>query len=442
MDNWADLKTVWAILSLAGVAVLMLIVWRLRGIFSWQRSLRKELALLQSESRGSEPPRQQGIAIIANQCRTVLSAVAPDVGQLADLQLFIRSIAACYYPDAARPEFQVSIGRLLRSIEHSAQRFNLILKRRGFRRLERVSIGNVKRAYRRYRRLTASPWWTWYRRHRLKLQGLSFMRMLVFPDPFIWLAYLSNRLTLVLLTKYLMVDLYLFCGQLALNAYDPLTEPVPAEKAPELEEALNQLAAMASEGELQNDPEILKWRRELVGVTTFLKATPGIREWRRVIGATAQIIARRHFPASEAPLEEAAIGPLLASAEQWVNRILKAEAFPVARSVLRLRIETIYSTQSISMAIIPKPMWRYLEKSLVAYGWMRWPMRVYRWAQRRSPWVIAWQVGWYAARKSAMAYVYGRLFDTACRELETIYAQSRNRRRSRETAPPKGSEDR
>ena len=35
-----------------------------------------------------------------------------------------------------------------------------------------------------------------------------------------WLVFLSNKLTLLILIKYLMVDLYLFFGKLAVDAYD------------------------------------------------------------------------------------------------------------------------------------------------------------------------------------------------------------------------------
>jgi hypothetical protein len=55
---------------------------------------------------------------------------------------------------------------------------------------------------------------------------------------------------------------------------------------------------------------------------------------------------------------------------------------------------------------------------------MKWPLKVYRWARKRSPWGIAVEVGWQATKKATLAHLYGKTFDRACRELDTVYRMS------------------
>jgi hypothetical protein len=97
----------------------------------------------------------------------------------------------------------------------------------------------------------------------------------------------------------------------------------------------------------------------------------------------------------------------------------------LARYLYRMRLDTLYRAKNLSDLVLSKPIKIFLEKAFKTYGWFKWPFKVYRWAKRRSPWVIAMEVGWLTAKKSSIVYIYGKTFDQACKELEMVYNQSR-----------------
>ena len=76
-------------------------------------------------------------------------------------------------------------------------------------------------------------------------------------------------------------------------------------------------------------------------------------------------------------------------------------------------------------AYLPGAVKSIVRKGYFAYGWLKWPLKVYRWVKRRSPWTVAVAIGWQAAKKATLAYLYGRAFDQACRVVESIYRESR-----------------
>jgi hypothetical protein len=98
-----------------------------------------------------------------------------------------------------------------------------------------------------------------------------------------------------------------------------------------------------------------------------------------------------------------------------------------------MRFDTLNRAKSLSDTFLPKSAQKLVQKTLRTYGWLKWPLRTYRWAKRTSPWRIALTLGWEAAKKTAVAYLYGKMFDKACQELERVYSQSRQLKKQKRT---------
>ena len=111
---------------------------------------------------------------------------------------------------------------------------------------------------------------------------------------------------------------------------------------------------------------------------------------------------------------------MLDKSRLWIDTLNRGDRYLITRQIYRLKLETVIRAKDIP-ANIPDAIKSIIGKSYFAYGWLKWPMRVYRWAKRRSPWTVAVAVGWHAAKKASLAYLYGRAFDQACRGLESVY---------------------
>ena len=431
MDGWFLSKLLWASLTLITLTVVGITLVRARGIFFWRRSLSKELKELKKRAGQATSPTQRAIHIIEKRCREVLTSFSPEIGEMTRLPQFIQKIAACYHPTSAHPELQVSIGRFLNSVDISLSRFDHILKRPGFRRLRRVSIGNIKNAHRWYVRIYSSRFFSWYLRYQTSVRRILRSRVILIPDPFIWLAYLSNRLTLLLLIKHLLIDLYLFFGQLAIEAFDhnatDNSEDLKTEE--DLKNTLQELNALEDLADPDLAPEIKAIREELIGFLSVVTATPSLTEWKDAVCEAGRIISKKYFPESANPLEEAALGPLLERSRHWIGTLGKGEEYLLARYLYKMRLDTLYRAKNLSDLVLSEPIKIFLEKAFRTYGWFKWPFKAYRWAKRRSPWVIAMEVGWLTAKKSIVVYIYGKTFDRACKELEVVYNQSRSMRK-------------
>lgn len=416
-------------LVLAGGAGLAL--YRLRGVLNWKRSLSEELALLRRIRHGAESHRRAALELIVTRCDGLQGALAPEPERLADLPDFVRAIAACYHPHSARPELQVAVGPLLNSAAASLERLDLILRRPGLQRLEWVRLRDIRRIHGWYRHLTRARWYRWYRRHRNWLQRLGRLRLLVWPDPLQWAVFLSNRLLLLSLSKYLLVDIYIFVGKLALEAYAPdATAPGPHDPA-DLEALARHLDQLTDEAVIHPAPAVRRLRQNLVGLPAALWLPPDAGRWKNAVTAAAEIIARRHFPESAEPLLEAATGPLLRRTRIWLATLCRAERLPLAGRLYGLRLDTLVGAKNLSEMLLPPPVRRYLQGTLRAYGWLKWPLRVVRWSRNRVPLTIALQLGWAAVGRSLRVYLWGRAFDVTCAEVEEVYRLSRRGRNRR-----------
>ena len=427
MDGWYYLKLFWASLTLITLILVGITLVKTRGVLFWRQSLNKELDELRQRSGRSAGPTKLAIQLVENRCREVLSSSSPEIGEMINLPQFIQRIAACYHPASEHPELRVSIGSLVQGVEMSLGRFDHILNRPGFRRLRRINIGNIKNAHHWYARISSSRFFSWYFRYQKAIRRILRSRVILIPDPFMWLAYLSNRLTLLLLIKYLMIDLYLFFGKLAIEAFGhkDTAHPEEFETEEDLENTLQELNSFEDITEPAMDPEIKVIREGLIGFLSVLTATPGLTEWKNAVYEAGRIVSRKYFPESVNPLEEAALGPLLERSRHWIGTLGKGEEYLLARYLYRMRLDTLYRAKNFSDLVLSKPIKIFLEKAFKTYGWFKWPFTVYRWAKRRSPWGIAMEVGWLTVKKSSIVYIYGKTFDQACKELEMVYHQSR-----------------
>ena len=425
MDWLLVLKIVWAALSLAALLSVLVVLWRARGILSWKRSLEREMGELAGAGDESDPAAREAAGIVVGRCGEVFGVYSPELGELRDMPDFIRSIAACFHPGVERPELRVTAGAFLRSLEKSLGRLDRLLGMRGFRMLRSITIRNVKSSHEWYARVSRWRLLGWYLGHRRWIRRLSLFRFLILPDPFSLLAYFSHRLTLLTLTKYLMVELYLFSGRLALEAYGNRENRAAAEGREELEEVLEAMETLEEGEETGMDPAVRQVRDRLVGFTAMLTSNPSFIKWKDSVVEAAEIIARKHFPESEAPLEEAALGPLVERTRSWLGAFTKREEYPLLKYFYRMRLETLYKAKNFSETYLPKPVRSVLRTSLRTYVRLKWPMKVYRMIKRISPWKIALEVGWQVTKKAGLARLYGKTFDRACGELEIVYSRSR-----------------
>jgi hypothetical protein len=424
--TWHMLQGVLAFGVMLLTAASILVVWRLRGILNWKRSLSDELKGLDKEAEAAGERKEQALKVVRERCQRVWHATSPELKELADISVYVHSIAACYHPGLEKPELRITIGRFLKSAHDSVDRLELILRRPGFQRLRGVRIRHIRHSYEWYDRV--SQYWIvrWVSRYRKLVTRIFQLRLVILPDPFSWLAYLSNRLTMLTLTRCLLVDVYLFVGRLAIQAYNEegKDEPIPSELG-ELEKALEDLDSLEPSGPDVTDTQILEIRNRLVGFPSMLISSPGLEDWKKAVGHAASLIAGKYFPDAERPLEEAALGPLLTRSQIWIKSVCKTEKIPVVKRFHRIQIQSLYRVKSFTDMWLPKQVRIFAKKTWDMYRWMKWPLMVYRGVKRSSSVGIAMDVGWVVSKRAFTNFICRYTFDMACQELEMIYSQSR-----------------
>ena len=429
MDWWSTLHILQGVLAF-GVMLLttasIIVVWRLRGILNWKRSLSKELKGLNKEAEAAGERKKQALKIVRERCYEVWHSTSPEMKELADISVYVHSIATCYYPGLEKPELRITIGRFLKSAHDSVDRLELILRRPGFQRLRGVRIRHIRRSYEWYDRV--SQYWIvrFVSRYRKLVTRIFQFRLVILPDPFSWLAYLSNRLTMLTLTRCLLVDAYLFVGRLAVHAYNEegKEEPIPSELG-ELEKTLEDFDSLEPSEPDVTDPQLLEIRNRLVGFPSMLIFSPGLEDWKKAVERAAKVIAGKYFPDTERPLEEAALGPLLTRSQIWIKSLCKTEKIPVVKRFHRIQIQSLYRMKSFTDIWLPKQVRIFAKKTWDMYRWMKWPLMVYRGVKKSSPAGIAMDVGWMVSKKAFTNFICRSTFDMACQELEMIYSQSR-----------------
>jgi len=429
MDWWLTWHILQGVLAF-GVMLLtaagILVVWRLRGILNWKRSLSDELKGLNKEAEAAGERKKQALKVVRERCHRLWHATSPELRELADISVYVHSIATCYYPGLEKPELRISIGRFLKSAHDSVDRLELILRRPGFQRLRGIRIRHIRNSYEWYDRV--SQYWIvrCVSRYRKLVTKIFQLRLVILPDPFSWLAYLSNRLTMLTLTRCLLVDVYLFVGRLAIQAYDEegKEELIPSELG-ELEKVLEDLDSLEPSEPDVTDTRILEIRNRLVGFSSILISSPGLEDWKKAVGRAAKVIARKYFPDAKRPLEEAALGPLLTRSQIWIKSVCKTEKIPVVKRFHRIQIQSLYRVKSFTDILLPKHVRIFAKKIWDMYRWMKWPLMVYQGVKKSSPVGIAMDVGWMVSKKAFTNFICRYTFDMACEELEMIYSQSR-----------------
>jgi hypothetical protein len=170
----------------------------------------------------------------------------------------------------------------------------------------------------------------------------------------------------------------------------------------------------------------------------MVTSSPGLKEWKEALVQTANIIAKKHFPESVRPLEEAALGPLLARSRVWIKSLCDADAFPIVNRLYMIRIESFFNMKSFTDSLLPIPFRSLMKKGWEMYGWMKWPLKGFRWIKTGSPIGVATGVGWAMAKRGVINLVYRRTYDMAYKELEIVYRQSRSSPLSQESGSMTG----
>jgi hypothetical protein len=441
MNGW-ELWGVLRIILLTGGLIVagssLVIGWRLRGIFHWKRSLGREIAAIEKEAAVTEGARGEALALVSDRCRKLWRTGAPDLGELSGIPDYIRAIAAVYHPGREKPELCVTTGGVLRAAREIADHLDRLLSRPGFQRLHSFRIRHLKQTYRWYRKAEQSRFLgRLLRFHKVFIRFYRF-QLVLFLEPLSLAAYFSQRLTLLVLTRCLVCDTYLFTGRLAAGAYaeagpeEPEAEPFPEEV---IEETLENLEK-AERTQKEPDPDIEAIRSRLVGFPAVFFSPPGLEDLKRGIVETAGIIARRNFPDAERPLEEAAIGPLLARTRFFLQALCGLEKFRIVQKLHRIPVSSLHQIKSISDVVLSKQVRRYAKNGWGVYRFLEWPLRIYRLMRKASPVGLAVGMGWVLARKGMINLFYRFAFDTARKELETIYSESREVRLDRRFRKP------
>ncbi len=424
--TWHILQGAFALGALVLAAASLAFAWSLRGIINWRRSIRSELQSLKKGLEAATGTRRHALEVVLSRCQGVWGAAFPQLRALTDLPGYIRSIGACYHPGVERPELRITAGRFLKSARGSVDQLELILRRPGFRRLRRVRIRHIRQAWEWYEQVRQYWIVRYFNRNWAVIRGILRLRLVILPDPLPWLAYLSNRLTMLTLTRLLLVDCYLAVGRLAIQAYDEQGEGNrgPTEMD-ELESTLGCLRPLRSSEPDDLGPEIRQIRNRLVGLTATLVSTPGLEEWKEAVRQAATVIARRHFPHAGRPLEEAALGPLANRTQVWLKSVCDTEKIPVVKRLHSIRIGCLYHVKSLTGSLLGKQALSLAKTTWDVYRQMRWTLRVYRSVKKTSPAGIAMDVGWMVCKRGFTNFILRYTFDLAWRELEMIYSQSR-----------------
>ena len=407
-------------MALAVLAGSGLIMWRVRGVLHWSRSLRGELNHLRLSAEKALPEDQRALTIIHHRCQTILGSSAVTLYDPRELQELVRSIAACYHPQSEKPELKISVGSILRCLEGSLTHMQRILTRPGFKRLQTVTIRQFLRA----RKIAHSPVFRWYAWYQARVKPIRWIRWLLFPDPLAMVVYLSYQYTLLSLMRCLTADVTLFIGRLAMEGFGDVSMD-PHGSPASLEPTLEALESQPLEEACLDDPKIAAIREKVAGLTVFLNTPPTFSDWLKGIAHAAEIISARYFPDADTPWQEAALGPILNRSCAWVATLAKGDRSPLIRPLYRTRLETLYRAQALSAALLPDKMRSLLGKAIKTYSVLKWPLKIYRWTRRRSALPVAIETGWFLARRASLAHLYGKGFDKACQELENVYAQSK-----------------
>jgi hypothetical protein len=430
---WIYIKVGISITALIVCILSIVIVWRLRGIWQWQRSLDAELRALKKKAEMSNGYRRLAMLQVIRYCDDIHQSRSPDPHTILHLDNYLHNIARCYHSDSNRPELCLTLGQTIATAKAMVERLDSIIKRKGLRRFAHIRIKHIHKALVWYRRIYHHHIFGWLLRHQSIVSRLMHIRRFFLMDPFSLLAYFSNRLTILIVTRTLLLDLYLFIGLLAIDAYNP--QSAIKRKIIDndhLAETLATLYDSNERNEWQNDPEVSEIRSQLVGIPRRIIQPPGVSEWRQSISQAANILAARHFDQSKIPLEEAALGPIVLQTRSFLNSIAEMSHYTGLKHLFAVRLESLYDVHTFVGNLSTWHFTSLVQKAWDGYRTLRWPFKVYRWIRHSSPSGMAMGMGWEILRKTIINFLARFTFDKSCKEIDKLYYGSKNIKKVRE----------
>jgi hypothetical protein len=414
-----------------GIAALLIalatltLVWRLRGVLQWKRSLKHEFRELKDELYSAGPCRQQAIQVVLGRCQEIWQAGFPEINELSGFSRYLRDIAAAFHPDQEKPELCVTAGSLVRASQNAVERLQDMMRRPEFSRFQHIRIRHIRKAWAWYEKISRYRVVRAYIRYRRWINRANVLRLILLPDPFSWLIYLSNQLTILSLTRFFLMDLYLFAGRQAILAYDHESrhEVIPQD-AGEIEQDLSDLADLIEPESRPADQRIQEIRNRLVGVNTLIFSSPGYTEWKSGFGDALRVIAGTYFPESPAPVEEARLGPILIRCQFWLQSVSDTEKLPIFSRLHRIELRYLSSVKTAAEHPFFRQAGTFAKKSWSVYKWMQWPLLIYRLVKKTTPAGMAASMGWVLVRKGTVNYLSRRAFDLTLQEMETVYRLS------------------
>ncbi len=422
----------WNVLTslLAGGALFLAIgtsimAWRMRGALNWKEGLKKELKSMDKAAESAKGDRLAAINLVRRRCREILKSNFPELRQLWELENYIADIATCFHPQHKNPITAITVGNFLKALHMAAIRLEMILRRPGFQVLRNIRFRHMRQTSSSVNRFRNMWFFRFIMRYQAFFVRINQLRLILIPDPFLWLIYFSNQWTLMTLTRLLLLEIYLFTGQLAIDAYD--CDPDAGTKQhseDELLQVLKEIETLGIEDDLTINPELKPIRNRLVGFNAFWGPVPGLETWKQSIKEATLIISARHFPDSQNPMEEVSLGPLLQRTVHLLNSILETRKFIMVKYLHNVELATLIQVKSIADIPEIKQLGLFARKSLVLYRYIKWPLKIFYRAKRFTAVGVAVDIGWLIAGKSFVNFCSRKGFDLTCKEIEIIYRLS------------------
>ncbi len=373
--------------GLFGVSVLITVtLYCLKDVFLWRKALKRELAGLAKKRETCPPQTRKALLLVANQSLSALSISSRSESAIRQIPLWLTTLAGCYYPGESEPCLQATPERIIRSVEASLPRYQKILRRPGFHHVARLSIRDI----------AETPGFT------------GFIR----------------RFRSLWLMRYLVADLLLYLGELAVAVYSEQHPSPNGGVAADVEETLREISSLQPSTQMTYPENIQRIRNSLVGIPGILVKEPTPAELGVALVSVSEILAASCFPDSSVPLHEAKIGPLVSRLGVFLSSVSRREDYPLRARILSLRLSTLFNPGRLSDRLLPRKIEERLEKTLRVSGWLKWPLKVYLMTSSGVFWKFAADAGWYAGRKTLLVLFFGRCFDQAVQEIDTVFRLS------------------
>jgi len=409
------------------LAIIMIVVqWRFRGLLQWRKSLTQELKLLKKKIRTMTPDEKKAHTIVIETCESIQRSYIVELSAFDELPNYLCRIAACFHPDKEHPEQCITIGNCLLIVQDLAFRVDKLLKQRGLKQFRYLRIRHINQIYHRLKRLQKNPFMSLYLRYRKLIQKISLIRLIVFPDPFSWVFYLSKQFTVITITRYLLFEIYLYTGLLAVSAYKQTDKKKQISfSEQEIEALMNDLEKLqAIDSSMQSQiPELKKIRKKNLGFGRGLLSNLSLKQWQMAIVESAQCISAAHFPDADNPLMEASVGPILERGRYWLKTVNTIQSIPMIHKMADVKVETIIQAK-LMINNLPESLKHLLSGSVKIYQLAKWPITIYRIARKTTPIGMATSIGWIVTRNCIVFYLYHYTFYTTCNEIDSVYKLS------------------